>query len=128
MVDFDPDRVQIQLPTDFELPAGGLNIRWPDTVLDMEVRMNSFKWYAALAYARANKLNRVIWDSPKARFGIMTAGKSYLDTRQALDDLARAAERMKLFGEDEFTAHVKAAEDLQQQDFVQAAVACLLRS
>ncbi|USX21240.1 indolepyruvate ferredoxin oxidoreductase family protein [Oxalobacteraceae bacterium OTU3REALA1] len=87
VVDFDPDRVQIQLPTDFELPAGGLNIRWPDTVLDMEVRMNSYKWYAALAYARANKLNKIIWDSPKPRIGIITAGKSYLDTRQALADL-----------------------------------------
>jgi indolepyruvate ferredoxin oxidoreductase len=87
VVDFDPDRVQIQLPTDFELPAGGLNIRWPDTVLDMEVRMNSYKWYAALAYARANKLNKIIWDSPKPKIGIITAGKSYLDTRQALADL-----------------------------------------
>ncbi|MFP5391123.1 MAG: indolepyruvate ferredoxin oxidoreductase family protein [Gammaproteobacteria bacterium] len=87
VVDFDPDRVQIATPTDFILPEGGLNIRWPDTVLDMEVRMNSFKWYAALAYARANKLNRIIWDSPHARIGIITAGKSYLDTRQALADL-----------------------------------------
>ncbi|WP_332860637.1 indolepyruvate ferredoxin oxidoreductase family protein [Janthinobacterium svalbardensis] len=86
-VDFDPDRVQIVLPTDFEMPAGGLNIRWPDTVLEQEVRMNSYKWYAALAYARANKLNKIIWDSPKARIGIITAGKSYLDTRQALADL-----------------------------------------
>ncbi|TFW30639.1 indolepyruvate ferredoxin oxidoreductase family protein [Duganella callida] len=87
VVDFDPDRVQIQLPTDFELPPGGLNIRWPDTVLDMEVRMNSYKWYAALAYCRANKLNKIIWDSPKPKIGIITAGKSYLDTRQALADL-----------------------------------------
>jgi indolepyruvate ferredoxin oxidoreductase len=87
VVDFDPDRVQIVTPTDFVLPEGGLNIRWPDTVLDMEVRMNSFKWYAALAYARANKLNKIIWDSPKAKIGIITAGKSYLDTRQALADL-----------------------------------------
>ena len=87
VVDFDPDRVQITLPTDFTLPEGGLNIRWPDTVLDMEVRMNSFKWYAALAYARANKLNKIIWDSPRPRIGIITAGKSYLDTRQALADL-----------------------------------------
>jgi indolepyruvate ferredoxin oxidoreductase len=87
VVDFDPDRVQIQLPTDFELPEGGLNIRWPDTVLDMEVRMNSYKWYAALAYCRANKLNKIIWDSPKPKIGIITAGKSYLDTRQALADL-----------------------------------------
>jgi len=86
-VDFDPDRVQIVMPDDFELPPGGLNIRWPDSVLDMEVRMNSYKWYAALAYARANKLNKIIWDSPKARIGIITAGKSYLDTRQALADL-----------------------------------------
>jgi indolepyruvate ferredoxin oxidoreductase len=87
VVDFDPDRVQIELPTDFDLPEGGLNIRWPDTVLDMEVRMNSYKWYAALAYCRANKLNKIIWDSPKPKIGIITAGKSYLDTRQALADL-----------------------------------------
>jgi indolepyruvate ferredoxin oxidoreductase len=79
--------VQIQMPDDFELPAGGLNIRWPDTVLDMEVRMNSYKWYAALAYCRANKLNKIIWDAPKPKIGIITAGKSYLDTRQALADL-----------------------------------------
>ncbi|MCC6070751.1 indolepyruvate ferredoxin oxidoreductase family protein [Massilia sp. GCM10020059] len=87
VVDFDPDRVQIVTPTDFELPAGGLNIRWPDAILDQEVRMNNYKWYAALAYARANKLNKIIWDSPKAKIGIITAGKSYLDTRQALADL-----------------------------------------
>ncbi|MES2149230.1 MAG: indolepyruvate ferredoxin oxidoreductase family protein [Pseudomonadota bacterium] len=87
VVDFDPDRVQIITPTEFAMPEGGLNIRWPDTVLDMEVRMNSFKWYAALAYARANKLNKIIWDSPKPKIGIITAGKSYLDTRQALADL-----------------------------------------
>jgi indolepyruvate ferredoxin oxidoreductase len=86
-VDLDPDRVHIAMPADFALPAGGLNIRWPDAVLDQEARMNNYKWYAALAYARANKLNQIIWDSPHARIGIVTAGKSYLDTRQALDDL-----------------------------------------
>jgi len=86
-VDVDPMRVPIVIPTDFELPPGGLNIRYPDAVLEQEARMNNFKWYAALAYARANKLNQVIWDSPHARMGIITAGKSYLDTRQALNDL-----------------------------------------
>ncbi len=86
-VDIDPDRVQIVLPEDFALPPGGLNIRWPDSVLEQEARLVNYKWYAALAYARANKLNRIIWDSPQARFGILTAGKSYLDTRQALEDL-----------------------------------------
>jgi indolepyruvate ferredoxin oxidoreductase len=87
VIEFDPERVQIALPDDFELPPGGLNIRYPDAVLEQEVRMNSFKWYAALAYARANKLNQIVWDSPHARIGIITAGKSYLDTRQALADL-----------------------------------------
>ncbi|HEY0488964.1 MAG TPA: indolepyruvate ferredoxin oxidoreductase family protein [Telluria sp.] len=87
VVDFDPDRVKIELPTDFVLPEGGLNIRWPDAILDQEVRMNNYKWYAALAYVRANKLNKIIWDSPKPKIGIITAGKSYLDTRQALADL-----------------------------------------
>ena len=86
-VELDPERVQIVVPEDFDLPPGGLNIRWPDAVLEQEARMNNFKWYAALAYARANKLNRIIWDSPRARIGIITAGKSYLDTRQALADL-----------------------------------------
>ncbi|HCY63513.1 MAG TPA: indolepyruvate ferredoxin oxidoreductase family protein [Oxalobacteraceae bacterium] len=87
VVEIDPERVQIAMPDDFALPPGGLNIRWPDTVLEQEARMNNFKWYAALAYARKNRLNRIVWDSPRARIGIITAGKSYLDTRQALADL-----------------------------------------
>ena len=86
-VDIDSDRVKILLPEDFDMPAGGLNIRWPDGILEQEERLVNYKWYAALAYARANGLNRTIWDSPHARFGIFTAGKSYLDTRQALHDL-----------------------------------------
>ncbi|MFL6710181.1 MAG: indolepyruvate ferredoxin oxidoreductase family protein [Massilia sp.] len=87
VVDFDPDRVQTIVPTTFDMPPGGLNIRWPDAILDQEVRMNNYKWYAALEYARVNKLNKIIWDSPKPKIGIITAGKSYLDTRQALADL-----------------------------------------
>jgi indolepyruvate ferredoxin oxidoreductase len=52
-----------------------------------EYRMHEYKVYAALAYARANRLDRIVWDSPRARLGILTAGKSYADVRQALDDL-----------------------------------------
>ncbi|SAI19756.1 indolepyruvate ferredoxin oxidoreductase [Bordetella ansorpii] len=85
-VEFDPQRVQAVLPSD-ALPEGGLNIRWPDTPLAQEARLLDHKWYAALAYVRANGLNRVVLDSPDARFGIMTAGKAYLDVRQALNDL-----------------------------------------
>ncbi|MEB2318812.1 MAG: indolepyruvate ferredoxin oxidoreductase family protein [Pseudomonadota bacterium] len=86
-VEVDPERVHIVLPEDFEMPAGGLNIRWPDSPLEQEARLLDYKWYAALAYVRANRLNRVVIDSPRAWFGIMTGGKAYLDTRQALDEL-----------------------------------------
>ncbi len=83
----DPDRVDIQLPTDFRMPAGGLNIRWPDTPLEMEARLLDYKLYAVLAYCRANRLNATVIDAPHARFGIVASGKAYLDTRQALMDL-----------------------------------------
>ncbi|MCK6407477.1 MAG: indolepyruvate ferredoxin oxidoreductase family protein [Rhodocyclaceae bacterium] len=90
-VDIDPLSLQIVTPTDFELPEGGLNIRWPDDRHEQERRLLHFKLYAALAYARANHLNRVVIDSPgsgnPARLGIITSGKSYLDVRQAFDEL-----------------------------------------
>ncbi len=91
-----PDRVSIAIPEDFPLPPGGLNIRWPDPPLEQEYRLMRHKLYAALAFARANRLDRVVLDSPRPRFGIVTTGKSYLDVRQALEDLgideAHAAE------------------------------------
>ena len=86
-VDVDPFRVQVSLPTDFALPPDGLNIRWPDPPLIQERRLLHFKLYAALAYCRANHLNRVLIDAPQPRLGIITSGKSYLDVRQALEDL-----------------------------------------
>ncbi len=86
-VTIDPGRVQIVLPEDFAMPPGGLNIRWPDAPMEQERRLHEFKVYAALAYARANKLDGVVFGSAKPRFGIVTAGKSYLDVRQALEDL-----------------------------------------
>ncbi|MFL5337102.1 MAG: indolepyruvate ferredoxin oxidoreductase family protein [Geminicoccaceae bacterium] len=83
----DPHRIETRLPTDFEMPPGGLSIRWPDPPLDQEYRLQRWKVYAAMAYARANRLNQVVIDSPRARLGIITTGKSYLDVRQALDAL-----------------------------------------
>ncbi|MGL4576911.1 MAG: indolepyruvate ferredoxin oxidoreductase family protein [Burkholderiaceae bacterium] len=83
----DPQRTNIVLPSDFNLPEGGLNIRWPDTPLQQEARLLDHKAYATLAYARANKLNHTVIDSPNARLGIVSSGKAYLDTRQALEDL-----------------------------------------
>jgi indolepyruvate ferredoxin oxidoreductase len=83
----DPARHQWATPTDFDMPPGGLNIRWPDSPLEQEARLQRHKAYAALAFVRANKLDRVVLDSPKPRFGIVTSGKTYLDVMQALEDL-----------------------------------------
>jgi indolepyruvate ferredoxin oxidoreductase len=86
-VDIDPFRVKIIIPSDFNMPESGLNIRWPDPPMEQEKRIQSEKIYAALAYARANKLNKIIIDSPKPKLGIIASGKAYLDVRQALEDL-----------------------------------------
>ncbi len=83
----DPHRINIELPDDFEMPEGGLSIRYPDTPLEMEERLHRYKINAALAFARANKLDKAAIDGPNRRFGIVTCGKSYLDVRQALEEL-----------------------------------------
>ena len=86
-VTLHPDREQVVLPEDFVMPPGGLAIRWPDTPLDQEYRLHRYKLDAVRAFAHANGLDRIVIDSKKPRFGIVTTGKSYLDLRQALDDL-----------------------------------------
>ena len=82
----DPERVQVVIP-EFDMPPGGLHIRWPDDALTQEARMFQFKWYAALAYIRANRLNHNVISGPNDRFGLIASGKAYNDTRQALLDL-----------------------------------------
>ena len=87
----DPDRVKIVMPEDFMMPPGGLHIRWPDAPLEQEARLMDYKWYAALAYVRANRLNHNVASGPNGgkgdRFGIIASGKAFNDTRQALADL-----------------------------------------
>ena len=87
VVEVDPLRMQVKIPEDFKLPEDGVYIRWPDPPLAQEARLNTYKIYAARAFALANNLNQIKLDSPNPRLGIITTGKSYLDVRQALDDL-----------------------------------------
>ena len=71
------------------MPPGGLNIRLNDTILGQEARLYDYKRDAMLAFVRANKLNRYITTGGRdAKIGIITVGKSYLDVRQALDELS----------------------------------------
>jgi len=97
-VHVDPARLDIATPTDFELPPGGLNVRWPEDRYDQEKRL-FLKWRAAQAFARANRIDRLLLDSPRPRFGVVSTGKGLLDVQEALDALgidAAAAARMGL--------------------------------
>src|SRR5215208_636433 len=90
VVDGSLDRLGIIIPgpDEFRMPARGLNIRLNDTVLGMEARLHDHKRDAMLAFVRANKLNRVITTGGRnPKIGVITTGKSYLDVRQALDEL-----------------------------------------
>jgi indolepyruvate ferredoxin oxidoreductase len=86
VAEIDADRVRIVAP-EFELPPGGVHIRWPDAALEQEARLMDTKWYAALAYVRANRLNHNAIESAHDRYGLIASGKAYNDTRQALSDL-----------------------------------------
>ncbi len=97
-VSIDPERLKIITPDDFAMPEGGLGIRWPDHPLEQEKRLQEHKLYAVLAFARANKLDRIVIDSPKPRFGIMATGKAYGDVRQALLDLGIDDNKAKEIG------------------------------
>ncbi|UZW60791.1 indolepyruvate ferredoxin oxidoreductase family protein [Lysobacter enzymogenes] len=86
-VDVNPLALQIVTPDDFVMPPGGLNIRWPDPPMDQEMRLHQYAVKAAQAFARANRIDRIVVDSPNPRLGIITTGKSYLDVLQALEYL-----------------------------------------
>src|ERR1700751_1426548 len=87
-IDGSLDRVNIVIPSDFQMPEGGLNIRLNDPILTQEARLHDFKRDAMLAFVRANKLNRIITSGGREpKIGIITTGKSYLDVRQAFDEL-----------------------------------------
>jgi len=88
VIDGSLERVNIVIPEDFAMPEGGLNIRLRDTILGQEARLHDYKRDAMLAFVRANKLNKYITSGGrKPKIGIVTVGKSYLDVRQALDEL-----------------------------------------
>ena len=81
------DRLNIVIP-EFDMPPGGLNIRHEINMLGQEERLHEHKRAAAAAFIRANGINRIVYSGGQSpKIGIMTVGKSYLDVRQALDDL-----------------------------------------
>ncbi|MDE2379580.1 indolepyruvate ferredoxin oxidoreductase family protein [Bradyrhizobium sp.] len=69
---------------DFTPPPGGLHYRWPDLPgPQIEERLEAKK-HAVYAFAKANPIDRRVYDIPDATYGIVTTGKAHLDLMEAL--------------------------------------------
>ncbi|MGI9246573.1 MAG: indolepyruvate ferredoxin oxidoreductase family protein [Steroidobacteraceae bacterium] len=97
-VDTDPARNTALIPADHVIPPVGVHTRWPDWSTDQDLRLLTARLPAVKAFARANKLNRVTHGARRARLGIVTSGKSWADTLEALRDLGIDAARMEELG------------------------------
>ncbi|HEV8458734.1 MAG TPA: 2-oxoacid ferredoxin oxidoreductase, partial [Methylomirabilota bacterium] len=87
----DPERVQPVIPS-VELDGRPfehhINVNLiPPFGLDMERTLHYARLELARRYAWENKLNRILVPNPQAWLGILTAGKTYYDVRQALGEL-----------------------------------------
>ena len=85
-----PEHPAIVIPERGSSPLGGFGARTIDAPVAQEERLYNHKLPAALAYARANGLNRIIGDVPEARIGVVAAGKAWQDLLQALGNLGLA--------------------------------------
>lgn len=98
-VDLDYAR-DFRVPQDYEAPDYGLHYRWPDLPgPQVEGRMVA-KLEAVRAFARANPIDRAIYNIPDAKFGIITTGKGHLDLMEALRLLGIDEQRARELGID----------------------------
>ena len=68
-------------------PDEGLNIRLQDTAQTKEHRLHYHKIKFVKEFCRINELNQMIYDSPNSKIGIVSTGKSFLDTKLALEKI-----------------------------------------
>ena len=84
VVDGRPDRMAFRAPADFDMPAGGLNIRLNDHWVPQEERLLEHKRWAAEAFSHANRMDRRMHGKPGAKIGIVSHGKNWLDLVHAM--------------------------------------------
>jgi indolepyruvate ferredoxin oxidoreductase len=82
-IDVSLARHRFVTPDNFRMPPGGLGIRVKDQPLDKERRMRAYKIPAALAFARANRIDRVMLGGGRPRLGIVCQGQAYKDVVEA---------------------------------------------
>ena len=81
------ERNRLVLP-DIAQPPGGLNIRAGRSALEKEELLQRWRRPAVLAFLRENGLDRIVMaGGPRPLLGIVSLGKSWLDTLGALDIL-----------------------------------------
>jgi indolepyruvate ferredoxin oxidoreductase len=84
-VNVDTDGYRYTLPNALA-PPGGVHIRREFLALqEQDVRLVRYKLPRALAFARANGLDRLVFGAPRPKFLIVTAGKAYTDVMSALE-------------------------------------------
>ncbi|GAA0304014.1 indolepyruvate ferredoxin oxidoreductase family protein [Sphingomonas oligophenolica] len=90
----------IDFPIHHPAPEPGVNlhIRAGMSALMMEALTVEHRLPAAQAFVRANAIDRVTQDSPRRELTIVTAGKAWLDTCQALIDLGLDSARRQALG------------------------------
>ena len=90
-IDVALNRHQHRLPEGFALPAGGVGIRLKDQPLDKERRLRLYKLPAALAFAKANAIDRATLAGPRRRLGVAAHGQAYKDVMEALASMGIGA-------------------------------------
>ena len=86
-VDLDDTRISIKDVSNEFYPEEGLNIRLNDTPQAKEYRLHYHKIKLVKEFCKVNELNQITYNSPKAKVGIVSTGKSYLDTKLALEKI-----------------------------------------
>ena len=84
IIDGSLDRLAIAVPQDFKMPEGGLNIRPRDDRFEQERRLHLHKRFAAVAFARANHIDRLVFaGGPAPKIGRRSTSSASTRSRRA---------------------------------------------
>jgi indolepyruvate ferredoxin oxidoreductase len=97
-IEVGPQRRRLVTPEGFRLPPDGLGIRLKDPPIEKERRLRTLKIPAALAFARANGIDRTALASPRPRLGIVCHGPAYKDVLEALEAMGVGAAEAAALG------------------------------
>src|SRR5205085_2888746 len=78
-IEVGAQRHRFVTPANFRMPPGGVGIRLKDQPLEKERRLRTLKIPAALAFARANRIDRVMLGAARPRLGLVCQGQAYKD-------------------------------------------------